>query len=69
MTVAELQALLSDFDPEAPVFFGYPATDPDKFGVVEYQERTDRVCLKEIDVNGTGTFAPILLLDGAFLPD
>ena len=69
MTVAELQALLSDFNPDVPVFFGYPATDTDKFGVVEYQERTDRVCLKEIDVNGTGTFAPILLLDGAFLPD
>ena len=66
MTVAELQALLSDFNPDAPVFFGYPAID--NYGC-EYQERTDRVCLKEIDVNGTGTFAPILLLDGALLPD
>ena len=66
MTVAELQALLSDFNPDAPVFFGYPAID--NYGCV-YQQRTDRVCLKEIDVNGTGTFAPILLLDGALLPD
>ena len=66
MTVAELQALLSDFDSDAPVFFGYPMID--NYGC-EYQERTDRVCLKEIDVNGTGTFAPILLLDGALLPD
>ena len=69
MTVAELQALLSDFDSDAPVFFGYPAIEATYDGGVEYQERTDRVCLKEIDVNGTGTFAPILLLDGALLPD
>ena len=69
MTVAELQALLSDFDSDAPVFFGYPAIEATYDGAVEYQERTDRVCLKEIDVNGTGTFAPILLLDGALLPD
>jgi hypothetical protein len=66
MTVAQLQALLSDFDPEAPVTFGYPAVDK---GGVDYQERTKWVCIKEIDVNGTGTFAPIFLLDGALLPD
>lgn len=70
MTVAELQALLSDFDPEAPVFFGYPATGgAGGYGVVEYQERTESVCLKEVEVNGTGTFAPFFLLDGALLPD
>jgi hypothetical protein len=66
MTVAELQALLSDFDPEAPVFFEYPAID--NYGD-EYQERTDRVIVAELNVNETGAFAPILLLDGALLPD
>jgi len=65
MTVAKLQALLSDFDPEAPVFFGYPAHGDDG----EYQERTDRVIVAELNVNETGAFAPILLLDGALLPD
>jgi hypothetical protein len=66
MTVAGLQALLSDFDPEAPVFFGYPTVD--NYGD-EYQERTDRVIVAELNVNETGAFAPILLLDGALLPD
>lgn len=66
MTVAQLQALLSDFDPEAPVFFGYPMID--NYGC-EYGERTERVCLEELNVNETGTFAPIFLLDGALLPD
>ena len=65
MTAAELQALLSDFDPEAPVFFEYPAID--NYGD-EYQERTDRVIFAEL-VNETGAFVPILLLDGALLPD
>lgn len=62
MTVAQLQALLSDFDPEAPVFFGYPATD--NYGM-EYQLRTEHVFINELNVNSTGTFAPILLLDGS----
>jgi len=66
MTVAQLQALLSDFDPEAPVFFRYPAVDSDGY---DYQERTDRVSVAELNVNETGAFAPILLLDGALLPD
>jgi len=69
MTVAQLQALLSDFDPDAPVFFGYPAIEATYDGAVYHQEQTQWVCLKEIDVNGTGTFAPIFLLDGALLPD
>ncbi len=62
MTVAQLQTLLSDFDPEAPVFFGYPATD--NYGM-EYQVRTEHVFLNELNVNSTGTFAPILFLDGS----
>lgn len=66
MTVAQLQALLSDFDSDAPVFFGYPMID--NYGC-EYQERTERVCLEELNVNETGTFAPIFLLDGALLHD
>ena len=61
MTVAQLQALLSDFDPEAPVFFGYPATD--NYGM-EYQVRTEHVFLNE-HATSTGTFAPILFLDGS----
>ncbi len=63
MTVAQLQALLSDFDPEAPVFFGYPATD--NYGDV-YQLRTEHVFLNE-HATSTATFAPILFLDGSEL--
>ena len=61
MTVAQLQALLSDFDPEAPVFFGYPSTD--NYGM-EYQVRTESVFLTE-HATSTGCFAPILFLDGS----
>lgn len=69
MTVAQLQALLSDFDSDAPVFFGYPAIEATYDGGCEYQERTECFCLEELNVNETGTFAPIFLLDGALLHD
>ncbi len=62
MTVAQLQALLSDFDPEAEVHFGYPAID--NYGSV-YRERSVNIIIDELNVNNTGCFAPIIFINGA----
>jgi len=61
MTVAQLQELLANFDPNAEVYFGYPCTD--NYGN-EYQNRTQGVLVNEV-ISNAGTVAPILFLDGS----
>ena len=51
MTVAQLQAILSNFDPTAEVHFGYPCID--NYGG-EYQDLT-RIVLVEEHVTREGT--------------
>jgi hypothetical protein len=62
MTVAQLQALLSDFDPESTVRFGYPCID--NYGG-EYQGQTRIVRVEEHIASDTGTVSPILFLKGS----
>ena len=62
MTVAQLQELLSNFDPESTVRFGYPATD--NYGC-QYQARTWTLRVEEQVGPDTGTVSPIIFLNGA----
>ena len=64
MTVAQLQELLSNFDPVSTMHFGYPATD--HYGD-EYQGRTQIVLVEEHVASDTGTVCPILFLNGSEL--
>ena len=64
MTVAKLQELLSNFDPESTVHFGYPCID--NYGG-EYQGLTRIVLVEEHIASDTGTVSPILFLKGSEL--
>lgn len=61
MTVAQLQELLSNFDPGSTVHFSYP--DDSRDGLV-YQVRTQAVVVGDHVDSKTGTVSPILFLEG-----